>query len=61
MNSKEDLNNIMVKGKGRQRHVRDKYSSGKVLEAKLGVKVICDVRGKISFLTQVWHYRIIRG
>lgn len=50
-NSREDWNTIMAKGKGKQRNVRDKYSSGKVLEAKLGVKVICDVRGKISFLT----------
>lgn len=50
LNSKEDLNNIMAKDKGKKRYVRDKYSSWKVIEEKLGVKVICDVRGKICFL-----------
>lgn len=50
LSSKKDLKIIAAKGKGKQKNVIDKYSSEKFLEAKLGVKVICDVRGKTSFL-----------
>lgn len=50
LSSKKDLKSIAAKGKGKQRNVIDNYSSEKFLEAKLGVKVICDVRGKTSFL-----------
>lgn len=51
LSSKKDLKIIAAKGKGKRRNVIDKYSSEKFLEAKLGVKVVCDVRGKTSFLT----------
>lgn len=51
LNSKEELKSVTAQGKCKQRNVRDKCGSGKFLEAKLGVKVFCDDRRKISVLT----------